>query len=65
MFSCWDISKIASKDSYSGLQMNFFRESEKFWTKLALTPGKQFSGSESIDCTDALHCSKWKVYEMK
>jgi hypothetical protein len=52
------ISKTASKDSNSGLQMNFFQESEKFWTKLALKHWKRFSGSGSTDWTDALqHCS--------
>jgi hypothetical protein len=64
-----DISKIASKDRNSGLQMNFFRESEKFWMKSTLTLWKQFFRSESInklDWTNALqHCSKWKVLEMK
>jgi hypothetical protein len=48
------ISKIASKDSNSGMRMNFFQESEKFWTKSALTLWKRFSGSGSTDWTDAL-----------
>jgi hypothetical protein len=57
-FSCFGISKIASKDGNSGLPMNFFRESEKFRTKAALTFWKRFSGSGSTDWADALqHCS--------
>jgi hypothetical protein len=53
-----DISKTTFKDKNSGLQMNIFQESEKFWTKSALTLWKRFSGSGSTDWTDALqHCS--------
>jgi hypothetical protein len=48
------VSKTASKDSNSSLQMNFFCESEKFWTKSALAVWKPFSGSGSTDRTDAL-----------
>jgi hypothetical protein len=36
LFSCFNISKTAFKDGGSGLQMTFFRKSEKFWTKSAL-----------------------------
>jgi hypothetical protein len=53
------ISKTASKDSNSGLQMKFFRESEKFWTKSRLTLWKRFSGSGSTDWTDALE--HWSI----
>jgi hypothetical protein len=49
LVSCLGISKTASKNSKSALQMNFFRESEKFSTKSALTQWKQFSGSECIN----------------
>jgi hypothetical protein len=60
------ISKVVSKDSNSRLQMNFFRESEKFWTKSALALWKRFSESESTDWTNAFqHFSKWKVLGMK
>jgi hypothetical protein len=51
------IFKIASKDSNSGAQMNFFREAEKFWTKSALTLWKQFSGSGSTDYIGSMHYS--------
>jgi hypothetical protein len=54
-FSYLGISKIASKDNNSGLQMNFFRESEKFWTELVLALWKLFSGSGSTSW--AMHCS--------
>jgi hypothetical protein len=53
-FSCLGISTTASKDSNSSLQIKFFRESDKFWTKSALTLWKRFSGSGSTDWTDAL-----------
>jgi hypothetical protein len=57
-FSCVGISKPISKESNSGLQINFVQESEKFWTKSALTFLKRFFGSGSTDWTDALqHCS--------
>jgi hypothetical protein len=46
--------KTASEDSNSGLQMNFFRESEKFWTKSVLTLWKRVSGSGSTNWTNAL-----------
>jgi hypothetical protein len=36
-FACLGISKTVSKDSNSDLHTNFFQESEKFWTKSALT----------------------------
>jgi hypothetical protein len=68
LVSCFlfGISKTTSKDSNSNLQMNFFRESKKFWTKSALEFWTRFSGSESTDWTDALqHCSKWEVRVMK
>jgi hypothetical protein len=66
LFSCLEISKAASEDSNSGLQMNFFRESEKIWTKSALTLLKPFFGSGSAEWTDALqYCRKWKVHAMK
>jgi hypothetical protein len=65
-FFLFGISKIASKDSNSGLQMNFFRESEKFSTKSVLTLSQRFSGNGSTDWTDALQpCSKWKVPGMQ
>jgi hypothetical protein len=52
------ISKRTFKDSNSGLQMNFFRESGTFWAKSALTLWRRFSGSGSTNWTDALqHCS--------
>jgi hypothetical protein len=52
------ISKTASKDRNSGLQMKFVRESEKIWTKSALTLWKRFFGSGLRDWTDALqYCS--------
>jgi hypothetical protein len=58
--------KNAFKDSNSGLQMNFFRESEKFWAKSALTLWKQFSGSGSTDWTDVLqHCSIAALRQME
>jgi hypothetical protein len=58
LFSCLGISKTAFKDKNSGLQMNFFRESEKFWTKSTLTLWKRVSGSGSTDRTNVLqHCS--------
>jgi hypothetical protein len=47
-----DISKTASEDINSGLQMNFFREFEKSRTKLVLTLWKRFSGSEWINRFD-------------
>jgi hypothetical protein len=47
LFSCLGISKIASKDSNSGLHMNFFQELQKFWTKSALTLWNRLSGSGS------------------
>jgi hypothetical protein len=60
------ISKTTSKDSNSGLQMNFLRKSERFWTKSGLTLWKEFSGSGSTDWIDALpHGSKWKVHGIK
>jgi hypothetical protein len=66
LVSCLGISKTASMDSNSCLQVNFFQEPEKFWTKSALTLWKRFSGTESTDWTDASqHCSKWKVRGMK
>jgi hypothetical protein len=70
LVSCLSISKIASKDSNSDLQMNFFQESQKFWTKSALTFWNRFSGSEWINRLDRCivafqHCSKWKVREME
>jgi hypothetical protein len=52
------ILKTASKDSNSGLQINFFRESENYWAKSALTFWKQLSGSGSTDWTDALQQMK-------
>jgi hypothetical protein len=36
------------------LQMNFFRESEEFWTKSVLALWKRFSESGSRDWTDTL-----------
>jgi hypothetical protein len=73
LFSCFLVflfghlkNRLQSKDGNSGLQINFFRASEKFWTKSALTLWKRFSGSGSTDWTHALqHCSKWKVRRMK
>jgi hypothetical protein len=41
--------KTACKHSNSGLQMSFFREPEKFWTKSALILRKQFSGRRTRD----------------
>jgi hypothetical protein len=38
----------------AGLQINFFRESKKLWTKSALALCKRFSGSGSIDWTHSL-----------
>jgi hypothetical protein len=59
LVSCWEISKSASEDSNSGLQMNFSRSPNKFWMKSVLTLWKRCSGSGSTDWTDAfLHCSK-------
>jgi hypothetical protein len=50
--------RLQSKDSNWDLQMNFFGESQTFWTKSALTLCKHFSGSRSTNWTDALqHCS--------
>jgi hypothetical protein len=49
LVSCLCISKTASKDSDSCLQMNCFRESEKFWTKSASILWTRFSGSGSAD----------------
>jgi hypothetical protein len=47
-FSCFLFghlkNRLQSKDSNSGLQMHFFRESENLWTKSALTLLKRFSG---------------------
>jgi hypothetical protein len=61
------ISKIASKESNSGLQMNFFGECEKFWAKSALTFGNGFPRvSGSTDWTAALqHCGKQKAQGVK
>jgi hypothetical protein len=57
-FSCFLFgylqSHFQSKDSNSGLQMNFFRESENFWTKSALALWKRFSGNGSVDCINRL-----------
>jgi hypothetical protein len=47
-------NRLQSKDSDSGLHMNFFREPEKFWTKSALALWKPFSGSGSTYWTNAL-----------
>jgi hypothetical protein len=57
-FSYLSISKIASKDNKSGLQMICFRKSAKIWTKSALAHWKRFSMSWSTDWTDILDCSK-------
>jgi hypothetical protein len=54
-------NRLQSNDSNSGLQVNFFQASEKFWTKSALALWKRFSGSRLTDWTKARqHCSKWK-----
>jgi hypothetical protein len=59
-------NRLQSKHSNWGLQMNFVPESEKFWTKSALTIWKWFSSGGSTDWTDALqHCNKWKGRGMK
>jgi hypothetical protein len=66
LFSCLGISKTASKSSNPGLQMNFFRESEKFWTNSAFTLWKRFSGRRSTNWTGALQpWSKWKACGIK
>jgi hypothetical protein len=59
-----DISQTASKDVNSGLQMNFFREPEKFWTKSALTLWKRFSESGSTDWTHALQQTESRENEV-
>jgi hypothetical protein len=58
------MSKTAFKDSNSSLQMNFFQEPEKFWTKSALIHGKRFSGTGSTDWTDALKQMKMTLNEV-
>jgi hypothetical protein len=45
-------TSLQSKDSNSGLQMKFSRESEKLWMKRALTLWKRFSGNERINRLD-------------
>jgi hypothetical protein len=51
LFGCLR-NRRQSKDSNSGLQMNFFRESEKFWKNSTLTFCKRFSGSDWINRLD-------------
>jgi hypothetical protein len=48
LFSCFLVwaSQNRPKDSNSGLHMHFLWESEKFWTKSALTLWKRSSESE-------------------
>jgi hypothetical protein len=46
LFSCLVISKTTSKEYNSGLQMNFFRESGKLWTKSPLTLWKRWSETD-------------------
>jgi hypothetical protein len=49
------ISKTASKDSDSGLQMTFFRDSEKFWKNQLWDFGSNFTvGDQQIG---PMHCS--------
>jgi hypothetical protein len=52
LFSCLSISKLASKDSNSDLQVNFLRDSQKFWRTSALILWKRFSGGEWINRLD-------------
>jgi hypothetical protein len=63
LLSCLGISKTASKESNPGLQMKFFREYEKFWTKSALTLWKRFSGSEWIKRLDRCIAANGKYME--
>jgi hypothetical protein len=49
------LPKKVSEERNSGLKMNFFRESKKFWTKSALRLWKRFSGSGSTDRIEPMH----------